>query len=157
MIDTNADAEALFWLGRGDVRAEERRVTIPDAAFELNLFDPDERVFWAADPDAPVAFLSNREDLFEDDDDALLAGEEEVHTSGAPTASDEVDVRSEVTVPTLLFGSEGAGGEELAPIFEPGTTVHFLTNLDLLAAGVCMAAPEAVVRELFEVRLRGSA
>jgi hypothetical protein len=157
VIDTNSDAEALFWLGRGDVRAEERRVTIPDAAFELDLFDPDERVFWAADPDLPAAFLSNREDLFEDDDDALLAGEEEVHTSGAPTASDEVDVRSEVTVPTMLFGSEGAGGEAPSSIFEPGTTVHFLTNPDLLAAGVCMAAPDAVVRELFEVRLRGSA
>lgn len=142
MIDVSADADALFWLGRADIRFDSHRVAVPDAAFDLDLLDPDERTFWAADPEIPAAFLTNHEDLFEDDDAVLLAG------------SGDVDGERVAAVPAMLFESmEESSDAETVPVFGPGTTVHFLTNPDLLHAEVCLAAPARAARELFEARV----
>lgn len=142
MIDVSADADALCWLGRADIRFDSHRVAVPDAAFDLDLLDPDERTFWAADPEIPAAFVTNHEDLFEDDDAVLLAG------------SGDLDRERAAAVPALLFESgDGSRDAEAVPVFDPGATVHFLTNPDLLHAEVCVAAPERVARELFEARV----
>lgn len=142
MLDVTGNAEdALVWLGRSGVETEESRVTVPDAAFELDVLDADDGVHWAADPDVPAAYLSNHESLFEDDDGVLLAG------------SGHVEPGTRVEIPTFLFESHEGGTEETVTILEPGSTAHFLTNPELMNAGVCMVAPEAVVRELFDLRL----
>lgn len=141
MLDVTGTAEdALVWLGRSGVETEERRVTLPEAAFEFDVLDADERVHWAADPDVPAAYLTNEKSLFEDDEGVLFAG------------SGDVEPGTRVEIPTFLFESDD-GTEESVTILEPGSTAHFVTNPELMHAGVCMVAPESVVRELFDLRL----
>lgn len=141
MLDVTGNAEdALVWLGRSGVETQERRVTLPEAAFEFDVLDDDDGVYWAADPDVPAAYLSNEESLFEDDDGVLLAG------------GGDLKPGTRVEVPTFLFESED-GTEETVTILEPGSTAHFVTNPELMHAGVCMVAPGAVVRDLFDLRL----
>lgn len=141
MLDVTGGAEdALFWLGRHGIETEERRVVLPDAVYETELLSADDSVYWAADPDVPAAYISNNESLFEDDDGVLLAGSGEIHPG------------ERVEVPTFLFESDDAGGETVT-ILPSGETAHFLTNPELQNAGVCMVAPEDVVRDLFDARL----
>ncbi|RDI72298.1 hypothetical protein [Halopelagius longus] len=141
MLDVTGGAEdALFWLGRHGIETEERRVVLPDAVYEMELLSADESVHWAADPDVPAAYISNDRSLFEDDDGVLLAGSGEIHPG------------ERVEVPTFLFESDDSA-EEAVTILPSGETAHFLTNPELRNAGVCMVAPEAVVRELFDARL----
>lgn len=141
MLDVTGNAEdALVWLGRSGIETEERRVTLPDAVFELDLLDADKRVHWAVDQDVPAAYITNTESLFEDDDGVLVAG------------SGDVEPGTRVEIPTFLFESRDEA-EEAVTILEPGSTAHFLTNPELMNAGVCMVAPETVARELFDLRL----
>lgn len=141
MLDAPADAEdALFWLGRARLAAASHEVTIPQAAFDLGLFEPGEQAFWAADPEVSAAFVSSDEDLFEDDDGVLLAG------------SHAVDDDGETTVPSLLVAG-GTGEDDDVAVFPEGVTVHLLTNPELLDAGVCLAAPAEAARDMFATRL----
>ncbi|SFG55877.1 hypothetical protein SAMN04488063_2413 [Halopelagius inordinatus] len=141
MLDVTGNAEdALVWLGRSGVETGERRVTLPDAVFEFDVLDADDRVYWAADPEVPAAYVTNEESLFEEDDGVLFAG------------AGDVEPGTRVEMPTFLFESED-GTEETVTILEPGATAHFVTNPELTNAGVCMVAPESVVRELFDLRL----
>ncbi|MFB6165848.1 MAG: hypothetical protein ABEJ31_11875 [Haloarculaceae archaeon] len=143
MLDPSADAEtALYWFGRTALDADGDAAAIPSAVAEFGLLEPGARVFWAPDPAVPAAFLSHHEDLFEDDGGVLLAG------------SDDLDRELDLAVPSVLLETGGlADGPADAPVLEAGTSVHFLTTPDLLDAGACMVATDAVVRELFADRI----